>query len=84
LADELALAKFLCAKLGFTQLRRKNRPDKYQQVLKESSQKTKQCNFTEVQLSERRFTGVEIVMIGRLAVCFCLAKSGAYCQDSIK
>jgi hypothetical protein len=35
--------------------RRKNRPDKYQQVLKESSQKPKQCqcNFTEIQLSER-------------------------------
>jgi hypothetical protein len=34
--------------------RRKNRPDKYQQGLNESSQKPKQCqrNFTEVQLSE--------------------------------
>jgi hypothetical protein len=34
--------------------RRKNRPDKYQQVLNESSQKQKQCqcNFTEVQFSE--------------------------------
>ena len=37
--------------------RRKNRPDKYQQVLNESSQKPKQCqcNFTEVQLSEGFF-----------------------------